>query len=131
VETPTVKKKMLDEIVSEWEDEYHEFLEDIRKRMNQGESTRAETWHLINLERIVLVYELMMDGIIEKRGTWPATDSPVSDRILLHKLVGRIKDLNSYDEKKLYHTLRYNLEQGNLRYDQKNDQICWKWVDYL
>jgi hypothetical protein len=94
-------------------------------------NTRAETWHLINLERIVLVYELMMDGIIEKRGTWPATDSPVSDRILLHKLVGRIKDLNSYDEKKLYHTLRYNLEQGNLRYDQKNDQICWKWVDYL
>jgi radical SAM superfamily enzyme YgiQ (UPF0313 family) len=131
VETPTVKKQMLDEIVSEWEDEYHKFLEDIRKRMNRGESTRAESWQLINLERIVLVYELIMDGVIEKRGTWPATDSPLSDRVLLQKLVGRIKDFNPCDEKKLSDTLRYNLEQGNLRYDQKKDQICWKWVDHL
>jgi hypothetical protein len=122
---------MLDEIVSEWEDEYHQFLEDIRKRMNRGESTRAESWQLINLERIVLVYELMMDGIIEKCGTWQATDSPVSDRVLLQKLAGRIRDFNPCDEKKLYDTLRYSLEQGNLRYAQKNDQICWKWVDYL
>jgi hypothetical protein len=131
VETPKVKKKMLDDIVSEWEDQYHEFLEDIQKRMNRGESTRAESWQLINLERIVLVYELMMDGIIEKCGTWPATDSPASDRVLLQKLVGRIGDYKPCDEDKLSDTLHYHLEQGNLRYDQKNDQICWKWVDHL
>ncbi len=131
VETPTVTKEMLNEIVSKWEGEYHAFLENIQKRMDRGESTRDESWQLINLERIVLVYDLMMEGIIEKCGTWPAADSPVSDRVLLQRLVGRIRDVNPCNGKKLYDTLHYHLEQGNLRYDQKSDQICWKWVDYL
>jgi radical SAM superfamily enzyme YgiQ (UPF0313 family) len=131
VETPTVKKKMLDEIVSEWENEYHEFLENIQKRMKRGQSTGAESWQLINLERIVLVYELMMDGIIEKCGTWPATDLPVSDRVLLQKLVDRISDFKPSDEDKLSDTLHYHLEQGNLKYEKKSDQIFWRWVDHL
>ena len=131
VETPTVNKKMLDKIVSAWEDEYHEFLANIQKRMKRGESTRAESWQLINLERIVLVYELMMEGIIEKCGTWSSTDSPVSGRVLLQKLASRISDFKPCDEDKLSNTLQYHLEQGNLRYDQKNGQICWKWVDHL
>ena len=130
-ETPTVKKKMLDEIVRQWEDEYHAFLEDIRNRMNRGESTGAESWQLINLERIVLIYELMMAGIIKKCGTWPATDSRVSERVLLQKLVDRAREFKQCDEKKLHDTLRYSLEQGNLRYDQNNGQVCWQWVDYL
>jgi radical SAM superfamily enzyme YgiQ (UPF0313 family) len=131
VETPTVTKEMLDDIVSEWEGKYHAFLGNIRKRMNRGESTRDESWQLINLERIVLVYELMMADIIEKCGTWPETESPVSGRVVLQKLMRRIRDLKPHDEDMLSDTLHYHLEQGNLRYDQKNGQVCWKWLDYL
>jgi radical SAM superfamily enzyme YgiQ (UPF0313 family) len=131
VETPTVNKEMLDEIVSEWENEYHQFLEDIRKRMDRGECTRDESWQLINLERIVLVYDLMMGGIIEKCGTWPTPDAPIPDSLLLRKLGKRIMDIHRCDEKKLTDTLEYNLAQGNLRVDQNNGHICWRWVDYL
>jgi radical SAM superfamily enzyme YgiQ (UPF0313 family) len=130
-ETPTVNKEMLDKIVVQWEDEYHAFLEDIRQRVERGESPPAESWQLINLERIVLVYDLMMEGVIERCGSWPATDLPVSDRLMLQQLVARIQEIKPCDENKLSDTLRHNLDQGNLRCDQKNGRIRWRWVDCL
>ncbi|UCH21993.1 MAG: B12-binding domain-containing radical SAM protein [Deltaproteobacteria bacterium] len=131
VETPDVTKKMLDDIVMDWENEYHLFLEGIKQRMNTGQTTAAESWQLINLERIVLVYDLMMNRIIEKRGTWPAADSPVEAAAVLNKLVRRINSSVECEENKLHDTLFYSVQQGNLRYVQKNGQTQWEWVDYL
>ncbi len=131
VETPTVKKQMLDGVVIDWEEEYHAFLDDIRKRMKTGETTEAESWQLINLERIVLIYDLMMNSTIEKWGTWPATVSPVSETVLLKRLVKRICASSECDEEMLLATLLHSTRQRVLRYVHNNGQIRWEWVDYL
>jgi len=131
VETPTVNKEMLDKVVIGWEEEYHAFLSDIRKRMRRGQTTEDESWQLINLERIVLIYDLMTQRSIEKWGTWPATDSAVSDTALLKKLVKRIRGSSECDEKMLLATLLHSIRQSDLRYVHENGKIRWEWTDYL
>jgi hypothetical protein len=131
VETPTVSRKMLDEIVIDWQNEYHAYLADIRERMQRGEASPAESWQLTNLERIVLVYDLMMKGVVEKYGSWPEPDCFESDEALLNQLAGRIMHTTDCNKETLADTLLYALQQGDLMRVRKNGRIRWKWVDYL
>jgi radical SAM superfamily enzyme YgiQ (UPF0313 family) len=131
VETPAVSRKMLDEIVIDWQDEYHVYLAEIRERMQRGVASAAESWQLTNLERIVLVYDLMMKGVIEKYGGWPAPDSLKSDQELLNKLTGRIMHCTDVDKEKLTDTLLYALQQRDLICVRKNGRVRWQWTDYL
>ena len=58
-------------IAVEWEDRFNRYLGDIQERMQKGEASADEAHQLTNLERIVLVYDLMMKTVIEQTGTWP------------------------------------------------------------
>ncbi len=74
VETDTVSRGMLDAIALEWENEFNGYLGDIKERMQRGEATPEEAHQVVNLERIVLVYELMMKRVIEEVGTGAGGD---------------------------------------------------------
>ena len=67
---------MLDEIATEWKDEYDGYLEDIKNRLKKGQATPDEIWELKNLERFVLIYDLMMKNVIEKKGAWKTKKNP-------------------------------------------------------
>jgi radical SAM superfamily enzyme YgiQ (UPF0313 family) len=131
VETAGVSKNMLDEIVIAWEKEYDAFLDDIRIRMKNGKITDDESRPLTDLERIVLIYDLMMGNVIEKKGTWSTAEHSFSDLKALETLVERITSSTESSRKKIFDTLRYTVEQGNLMCIQKNGQIHWRWVDDL
>jgi radical SAM superfamily enzyme YgiQ (UPF0313 family) len=131
VETPAVNRKMLDSIVTEWEDEYNRLLADIKARMQIGDAKPAEADQVINLERIVLIYDLMMQNAIEQQGSWShgGQASTVNEnlRILSDKIS---RSINSPPEP-LYDTLHQTLQQGNLKYSDENGKIQWQWVDSL
>lgn len=90
VETPEVDRRMLDEIVIDWENEYNQLLGDIKQRMQKNEASDEEALQVINLERIVLIYDLMMKNVVERRGFWSHDGRPVSTADSLKKLADRI-----------------------------------------
>jgi anaerobic magnesium-protoporphyrin IX monomethyl ester cyclase len=131
VETASVDRQMLDQIVITWENEYNQLLADIKQRMQKAEASPEEANQLINLERIVLVYDLMMKNAIEQKGYWPNDGRPMRPEDNLRTLCDRIGSMVAADPQSLHDTLNHALQQGNLRCSNVNGKIRWQWVDYI
>jgi radical SAM superfamily enzyme YgiQ (UPF0313 family) len=131
VETPAVDHHTLDEIVVKWEQEYDDYLADIKARMAKNEATKAEIGELENLERIVLLYDLMMKNIIEQKGFWPHDGRPLSTLDNLKILSDRISYSVDARPKMLFDALDHALKQGNLKCTDLYGTIRWQWVDCL
>jgi len=131
VETPHVSQAMLDESVVDWEKAFDEWLDGIRLRMEAGEASEAEAWQLTNLERTVLIYDLMMGRAIETGGEWAAKEPPSSDETALDDLAGRIENTCKYTVAEIKDALENTIAQGNLGYTAEDGRIRWAWKDYL
>jgi len=135
VETPYVTKKMMDSSVVDWEIEYDRVLDGIKKRIDKGEATEEEAWSLVNLERTVLIYDLMMNSCLEDQGVVRIDirkdkSTTAADKAL-SVLSDRISGTTKYTRKEIYDALKHTLEQGNLTYEVKNGKMHWRWIDYL
>jgi hypothetical protein len=131
VETPGASRRMLDQIVIDWENEYNQLLADIKQRMQKNEATDEEALQVINLERIVLIYDLMMKNEVERRGFWSHDGRPVSTADSLKKLAARISHSFDATFEMLYDTLDHALKKGNLTATDRNGKVRWQWVDVL
>ncbi len=131
VETPAVNRQMLDAIAADWQNEYNGYLEDIKNRMQKGQATADEIWEVTNLERIVLIYDLMMQNVVEEKGSWQTGKNPLSETDLLVTLVNRIKDTTAGKPEDLHSALQYAVSQGNLTAEVEGKSVRWRWVDYL
>jgi hypothetical protein len=91
---------MLDEIAVDWEDRFNRYLGDIKDRMQKGKADADEVYQLTNLERIVLVYDLMMKNTVERVGTW--TEGQHADPAgYLNTLVRRVDAATAHDRKRI------------------------------
>ncbi|MFC1578321.1 B12-binding domain-containing radical SAM protein [Thermodesulfobacteriota bacterium] len=131
VETPEVDRRMLDKIVIDWENEYNQLLGDIKQRMQKNEASDEEALQVINLERIVLIYDLMMKNMVEQWGFWSQDGHPLNPADCLKKLAARISRCFDATPEMLYETLGHAREEGNLFYTHRNGKIRWQWKDYL
>ncbi len=130
-ETRTVSREMLDTIIIDWEEKYNAYLGDIKRRMKTGEADTEEAGQVINLERIVLIYDLMMSGALEKKGAIPFTKKHPDDPGELKILVQKISRYTKFSEKQIFETLCFAKEQGSLKSSKQDGHIKWEWVDYL
>jgi hypothetical protein len=121
---------MLDEIAVEWEDRFNRYLGDIKARMQLGEADAGEAHQLTNLERIVLVYDLMMKKLIEQAGTWPDGGGPNVEGYL-DTLIRRVDAATHHGKERIRDALEAAAHQGNLKCEQANGRIRWQWRDYL
>jgi radical SAM superfamily enzyme YgiQ (UPF0313 family) len=129
-ETATVTAQMLDEIALEWEERFNNYLGDIKKRMASGQASVAEAYQVTNLERIVLVYDLMMKRVIERNGTW--VDGSEPDAVTpLDALIRRVAAATSHGESGVREALETAMRQGHLIATRQNGRICWNWKEYL
>jgi radical SAM superfamily enzyme YgiQ (UPF0313 family) len=132
VETPAVNRQMLNEIAADWQNEYNGYLEDIKQRMQTGQATADEIWEVTNLERIVMIYDLMMQNVIEEKGNWQENGkNPLSETGLLKTLVNRIKGSIAAKPEDIHSTLQYALEQGSLVAIAEDKRVEWRWVDHI
>jgi radical SAM superfamily enzyme YgiQ (UPF0313 family) len=131
VETSAVSHQTLDKIAIEWEQEYDDYLAGIKARMEAQEATLAEIREIENLERIVLVYDLMMKSLIEQKGSWTNGIRPERTRENLKILSDRLADSIDAKPEMLLETLDMALKQGNLKCMGTGGHIRWQWVDYL
>ena len=131
VETPTVHRNMLDEIVIAWKNEYDGYLEDIKNRMQNSQATADETWEVTNLERIVLIYDLMMKNLIEEKGSWQVEENALSADKALNELVRKIDAATAHHSPDIHKALKLAVHQGDLTFSSDDGQVKWQWVDYL
>ena len=130
VETSSVTRKMLDEIVIEWENKFNGWLGYIKDRIKNGEASEEEAWPLVNLERVVLIYDLMMGRIVEEKGFIEGrTVASKSEALglLAEKMAGSVK----YSSDEILSVLNYEVGQGNLRLTDDKGNYSLEWVDYL
>jgi radical SAM superfamily enzyme YgiQ (UPF0313 family) len=129
-ETPSVTRSMLDGIAIEWEDRFNRYLGDIRTRMQAGKASAAEARQLTNLERIVLVYDLMMKNTIERVGAWPQAD-PVGSGSDVDTLIQRVDSATGLGSEKVRAALEDAARRENLVCERQNEMIRWRWRDRL
>jgi radical SAM superfamily enzyme YgiQ (UPF0313 family) len=128
VETPSVTRRMLDDIVIGWENDFNRYLGLVAERMAAGEATEEEAWPLVNLERTVTIYGLMMESALEKHGQWTIRTPAGHTRELLHDLASRLAPADA-DREKRAAALSHALNSGFLEYSVTEDQIKWQWAD--
>ena len=114
-----------------WENEFNQLLGNIKQRMQSGEAAPAEANQLINLERIVLVYDLMMKNAVEQKGFWSDNGRPVGAAANLKTLCSRVGTLVDAGPQQLQDTLDHAMQHGNLKCIDADGRIRWQWVDYL
>ena len=131
VETLTVNRQMMDDIVIAWEDEYNQLLADIKKRIPLKKATPAEIQELENLERIVMIYDLMIKGVIEEKGTWQNANLPTSRTDALAGLVRRIGENAEIDKEALAATLRDAVARGHLCFREEGGHVQWAWTNFI
>ncbi len=131
VETSSVTRKMFDDAVIEWEEEFDSWLGFIKGRMEKGLATDDESWQITKLEYAVLIYDLMMGKVIEDRGVWSSQDGSLSDHDQLKTLARRVAGSTDYTEHQVYDTLNWVVSHENLCFKKNNGKIRWAWTDSL
>lgn len=129
VETETVSREMLDEVAIHWERQFDEYLGMLKDRYVQGEIDEQEAWPILNLERTVMAYDLMMDRVIEKQGTWPS-DGQTSVQALA-RLASRVQSVTGKPQDLIDSTLRQAWDRKAIHYADDGRQAKWAWVDYI
>jgi len=131
VETASVDRHMMDQIVINWENKYNQMLADIQQRMQRAEASPEEAKQVVNLERIVLVYDLMMKKTVEQKGCWTHEGRLRSMEDNFRTLCDRVGAEVDADPQLLQDTLNHARQQGNLKCSDVKGKIRWQWVDYI
>ena len=135
VETSAVSRDMLDDRVIDWEKEYDRWLDGIRDDIERGEAKEDEARQLINLERIITIYDLMMARALEERGSLPIEGLPQpgtdAETEALTTLSKTLAHAAGKPVKDIFDALSHTMKLGNLEYTQENGKLRWEWVDRL
>lgn len=129
VETVAVNRRALNAVVVDWENKYNQYLAHINKRIQNGNATADEAKQLKDLEKAVMIYELMMKNMIEENGSLSLSDndSKMNAEMSLEVLMDRIIRSSDMDPNKLNVTLQQVIENGNLKLNHKDGQLRWEW----
>ena len=130
VETDGVSQSRLNDLITTWEDEFDLHLADIGDKMANGSATQEEADQLIGLERTVMIYELMMDGVLEDNGSWKQNGRSLSKTEAIAELTEHISSIRKIDKAKLIDALSNAMEQGNLIREVRKGLVEWRWVDH-
>jgi anaerobic magnesium-protoporphyrin IX monomethyl ester cyclase len=131
VETPSVNRKMLDDIVIEWENEYNLFLANVKEDMQHGQAAPEDAAQLVNLERIVLIYELMMKHPIDEIGALQQHEHSAGKTEMLQNIAERISKVIDGEPDRIKQTLQSAIESRSLEWRNTEGNVRLEWVDYL
>ena len=131
VETSEVDRQSLDDIVIGWEDEYTLLLGDIKERMLKNTASDQEAEQVNNLERIVLVYDLIMKNVIEQIGSWRHNGQSLSTRANLKILSEKVNSAVDATPQLINDTLDHARRHGDLQCRNDGEMIEWQWVDHI
>jgi radical SAM superfamily enzyme YgiQ (UPF0313 family) len=130
-ETSKIEKKEMNAITEEWDTETQKALNEIRIKMELGTATAHEAWQLINLDRFLFLYQMMMDSTIETFGTWSDDSLSLNADDALRELAKRIHKQLNQPEVKALEILKYAYDRGSIFLNQEGREVKWEWKNYL
>ena len=131
VRTSAVDQQTLDGIVKDWQKNFDTWLDDIKQRRDNGESTEEEAWPLTNLEHIVLIYDLMMKQVLDTIEWIPIENTDATDKNELAHLANLVDGTIPHTPEQIHKTLQFAIEKGYLTKDIQEGCYRWKWINYL
>jgi hypothetical protein len=129
VATASVDSNVLDDIVIDWETRFKADVDKIGERIKAGKASKEETEMIASLERMVILYDIMMGDLIETNGAWNAGTDGLSPEEAIDILAGTIEKACDHPKDKILTSLDYVVKQGILVYKNTNKRVQWEWVD--
>jgi hypothetical protein len=131
IRTAGIGPETMDAIVLEGERQFDEWLGDIGRLREEGRATAEETWPLVRLEHTVVIYDMMMKRLVEKKGAWPIEKSDEAHTHALNKLIHRVSGNLDHPPARIQAAVEFAAEKQYLTRSAAGGRIQWSWVDYL
>jgi hypothetical protein len=131
IRTAGVGPDTIDAIVIDGERQFDQWLGKIGRLREEGRATVEETWPLVRLEHTVVIYDMMMGQLLEKKGVWPADKTDVKDDHPLRKLIHRVSGELDHPPERIRAAIEFANENEYLVQHTTKGVIRWSWVDYL
>jgi len=130
-ETRNVDRGRLDAMAVEWETRLKDYLDDIGRRMLTGDAREEEIQQIRNMERTVILHELMMTGALETAA--PVNGNGASPAAAIESLTRQVSAcLPDWSDDKIHDALNHARDRNGLRPTHRTDgHTSWHWVDYL
>lgn len=126
-ETKEAPAALLEAIARDWDERFRRYLEDIGAKRRQGRATAEERSTLENLERIVLLYELMMAEALERAGAVEAEGG--ADPLGL--LVERVARISGRERGRIAEALAASAAKGDLSCVREGRSVRFRWREFL
>ncbi len=120
----------LDAQVEKWEQRLHGYLENIRRKMDGGTATPEEREQVLNMERTVILYELMMAEVLNGIELKTAAAAPEEDQL---RQIARqaAEHLPAFTLDQVADALHEAHRRRGLQRVRLDGHIRWDWIDYL
>jgi anaerobic magnesium-protoporphyrin IX monomethyl ester cyclase len=134
VRTAGVTPETMNAIVIESEKEFDRWLAKIGRRRAMGLADGNESWPLTRLEHTVVIYDMMMKRLIEKRGFWPidaSQDNPgqPGEQLPVEQLIQRATEDLDHPVQRIRAAIEFAVTENYLEVTKTSGRVSWSWVE--
>ena len=129
VRTAGVAPETMDAIVADSQQQFDQWLAAIADRRSRGLASQAEAWPLTRLEHTVVLYDIMMQQLLEKHANWSVTRSGETSRHWQEMLVGRLGKKLAHPRQQIRAAVRFAVAENYLTCTCEAGRVSWSWVD--
>ncbi len=131
IRTEGVRPETMDAIVIAGERQFDQWLDDIGRLRKEGRATDKEAWPLVRLEHTVVIYDMMMKRLIEKKGAWRAGQADDEAAHPLETLIRRVSGGLDHPQARIRAAIEFADERQYLACITADGWIRWSWGEYL
>jgi radical SAM superfamily enzyme YgiQ (UPF0313 family) len=131
VETETVSAHTLDAIVGKWEKRFLKWLGEVDDRRRSGTASDPERTQLENLERTVVVYDLMMAEFLEKRSTQQVPGPLQAPEEELQRMALEAARVLGRSAAEVFDALETAYRRGDLMGRRQHERRVWQWRERI
>ena len=131
IRTTGVSPETMDAIVIDGEQQFDRWLADIGRLREEGRASEETAWPLVRLEHTVVIYDMMMKRLIERKGAWRADSSDAGDTHPVDRLIGRVSGELDHPRVRIRAAIEFAVQKRYLKQTRADGRIRWSWVDYL
>lgn len=127
VRTAAIAPETMDAIVIAAEKRFDEWLGEIDRRRQRGEADDETAWPLVRLEHTVVLYDMMMQRLVETMETPPTGDTIADLNALIHLAAARL----DHPPERVRAAIEFAFRTGHLIPGGAGNRPAWSWRDYL
>jgi anaerobic magnesium-protoporphyrin IX monomethyl ester cyclase len=128
-ETDGAAREVQELIAKEFEQKGQRMFFELAERIENGTATEDERTRYAATERAGVYYDLMLQDVLETRGTFVTATTRVSSEQALSLLVPEVTAATGKPKSVVEKTLAHGLQHGILRYRSDEHLCTWQFAD--